>query len=119
MRRFAPSCLALALAAGASPLGAAQAKEPEGLKGEVYPNFKIELQNHGRDVKTLKAGTYTIKIEDKARIHNFHLKGPGVDKATTVPFVGERTWRVTLRPGTYTYLCDPHASGMRGTFRVA
>jgi plastocyanin len=25
---------------------------------------------------------------------------------------------LTLRPGTYTFLCDPHRSKMRGTFRV-
>jgi len=25
---------------------------------------------------------------------------------------------VTLRKGRYTYLCDPHATNMHGTFRV-
>ena len=38
---------------------------------------------------------------------------------TTVPFVGKKTVTVTLKKGTYTYQCDPHAcSGMKGTFKV-
>jgi plastocyanin len=116
MRKKLPIVLALAVAA--VPLvSSAQAKD-SGLKGEVYPNFKIEFQKDGKDAKTVKAGTYTIKIEDKSKIHNFRLKGPGVNRATTVPFVGERTWRVTLKPGTYTYVCDPHRSKMRGVFKV-
>jgi len=42
-----------------------------------------------------------------------------VKKATGIPFMGRRTWTVKLKPGTYTYKCDPHASmGMKGTFRV-
>jgi plastocyanin len=65
------------------------------------------------------AGTYKIKIEDKASIHDFHLVGPGVNKSTSVAFVGERIWSVTLKPGKYTYQCDAHAfEGMKGTFRV-
>jgi plastocyanin len=103
---------ALALAATAS------AKTPT-LTGEVGPGFKIEINVGGKDVKTLKAGTYRIKVEDKAPIHDFHLFGPGVNKTTTVPFVGDQTWTVTLKKGTYTYQCDPHAAaGMKGTFKV-
>jgi plastocyanin len=89
------------------------------LKGEVGPGFKIEVEKAGKDLKTIKAGTYRIKVEDKASIHNFHLFGPGLNKKTGVPFTGETTWTIKLRPGTYTYQCDPHAaSGMKGTFRV-
>jgi plastocyanin len=113
------SLLAAAALGGAALLTAtASAKDSGGLKGEVYPNFKIELKNNGRDVKSLKAGTYTIKVEDKASIHNFRLVGPGVNRSTGVAFKGETSWRVTLKPGTYRFLCDPHASMMRGTFRV-
>ena len=69
-------------------------------------------------MKTVKAGTKRIKIEDKSAIHNFHLKGPGVNKSTSVGFIGERIWTVTLKPGKYTYWCDPHSSMMHGSFRV-
>ena len=89
------------------------------LKGEVGPGYKIEVEKAGKDLKTIKAGTYKIKVEDKASIHNFHLFGPGLNKKTGVPFTGETTWTIKLKPGKYTYQCDPHAaSGMKGTFRV-
>ena len=89
------------------------------LKGEVGPGFSVEVTKAGKDVKTIKAGTYKIKVEDKGSIHNFHLLGPGLNKRTTVPFTGEKTWTIKLKPGKYTYQCDPHASqGMKGTFKV-
>jgi len=89
------------------------------LTGEVGPGYTIEVKRAGRDLKTIKAGTYKNKVEDKASIHDFHLTGPGLNKSTTVPFVGDKLWTITLKPGTYTYKCDPHAlAGMKGTFRV-
>jgi len=90
------------------------------LDGETGPGFTIEVSQNGEDAESVKAGTYTLKVEDKSASHNFHLIGPGVDKEVTdVPFVGEKTATVTLQKGTYTYQCDPHASqGMKGTFEV-
>ena len=36
------------------------------------------------------------------------------------PFVGTKKVTVTLKKGTYTFQCDPHAqSGMKGTFKVS
>jgi plastocyanin len=90
------------------------------LTGETGPGFTIEVEQNGQDAEEVAAGTYTLKVEDKSEMHNFHLIGPGVDEEVTdVPFVGEKTVTVTLQPGTYTYQCDPHAaSGMKGTFEV-
>ncbi len=90
------------------------------LEGEVGPGFTIEVSQNGEDAESVKAGTYTLNVEDKSSSHNFHLIGPGVDKTVTeVPFEGEKTVTVTLEKGTYTYQCDPHAaSGMKGTFEV-
>jgi plastocyanin len=89
------------------------------LTGEVGPGFKIEVTKSEKDVKTLRAGTYKIHVEDKANIHNFHLIGPGVNKKTSVSFKGETNWVVKLKPGRYTYQCDPHAAaGMKGSFKV-
>ena len=108
----------LALVAAALLVAPAQAKTT-GLKGEVGPGFSIEVAKGGKDLKTIKAGTYSIKIQDKSSIHNFHLFGPGLNKKTSVSFSGETTWRIKLKPGRYTYQCDPHASsGMKGHFRV-
>ena len=98
---------------------AATAKDSFDLKGEVYKNYKIEMKNSAnRPLKTVKAGTHRIKIEDMATIHDFHLVCPGVNKSTSVSGVGERVWTVNLRPGKYSFFCDAHASNMRGTFRV-
>jgi plastocyanin len=90
------------------------------LEGETGPGFSIEVKQNGEDAESVKAGTYTLKVEDKSDQHNFHLIGPGVDKVVTdVGFVGDKTVTVTLKKGTYTYQCDPHASsGMKGTFEV-
>jgi plastocyanin len=90
------------------------------LEGETGPGFDIEVKQNGQDAESVKAGTYTLKVEDKADIHNFHLIGPAVDQeVTSVPFQGEKTVTVTLQKGTYTYQCDPHASqGMKGSFEV-
>ncbi|MET0201827.1 MAG: plastocyanin/azurin family copper-binding protein [Gaiellaceae bacterium] len=90
------------------------------LEGETGPGFEIEVKQNGEDAESVKAGTYTLKVEDKSASHNFHLIGPGVDeKVTDVGFVGDKTVTVTLKQGTYTYQCDPHASsGMKDTFEV-
>jgi plastocyanin len=108
--------LALAALVGAN---GATGKSAYDLKGEVYASgFKIEMVNRAdQSLKTVKAGTYRIKIEDKATTHNFHLVGPGVNKSTSVGGVVETIWTVRLKPGKYTFACDAHAA-MRGTFRV-
>jgi plastocyanin len=109
----------LIAAAVAAVLAAPSFASTPMLKGEAGPGFSIEVTKGGKDVKTLKAGTYKIKVEDKSSTHNFHLFGPGVNKKTTVPFTGETVWTVKLKPGKYTYQCDIHAaSGMKGTFKV-
>src|SRR4051812_20168878 len=110
----AAACAALALVAQAS------AATPKKLTGVVGPGFTITLKDaKGKAVKTLKPGAYTFAIQDKASIHNFHLTGPGVNKSTTVGGTGNKTWKITLKKGTYRYVCDPHASGMHGSFKVA
>jgi hypothetical protein len=89
------------------------------LFGTVGPGFTIRLADgSGNPVTNLAPGTYTIQVDDKATIHNFHLTGPGVDSATDIEQVGMVTWTVTLATGTYHYQCDPHALTMKGDFTV-
>jgi plastocyanin len=89
------------------------------LNGTVGPGFTISLTKAGVKVAKLKAGRYVIKVADKSNIHNLRLKGPGVNKATTVPQKGVFTWRVTLKAGKYTVVCDPHATFMKQSFTVS
>jgi plastocyanin len=89
------------------------------LNGVVGPGFTITLKQGTKKVTKLKAGAYVIKVSDKSAIHNFHLTGPGVNKKTTVGGQGSSTWKVTLKKGTYKYVCDPHSSFMKGSFTVS
>jgi plastocyanin len=88
------------------------------LTGVDGPGFTITLKKGTTKVKTVKAGKYKIVVKDLSNIHNFHLKGPGIDKKTGVSAKGTFTWMVTLKAGTYKYVCDPHASIMKGSFKV-
>ena len=88
------------------------------LKGTDGPGFTITLKKGTTKVTKLKAGKYKIVINDLSNIHNFHLTGPGVNKKTGVGPKGTFTWTVTLKKGTYKYICDPHAAIMKGSFKV-
>lgn len=82
------------------------------LTGTVGPGFTISMK------KPTKAGKYTLVVSDKSSIHNFRLKGPGVNVATSVPATGSKTFKVTLKKGKYTFLCDPHPTSMKGSFTI-
>jgi plastocyanin len=110
--------LAAIVAAIAVPGAGANATAGK-LVGTVGPGFTITLTQGGKKVSKLKAGPYVITVSDKADDHNFRLKGPGVNKATSVDAKGTSTWKVTLKAGKYTYVCDPHASFMKGSFSVS
>ena len=81
-------------------------------KGTVGPGFTIKMVT-----KPTKAGAAKLVIQDKSNIHNFHLTGPGVNVKTSVSGVGTKTFTVTLKKGTYKFVCDPHAF-MKGSFTV-
>ena len=51
------------------------------------------------------AYTHDLTIQDKSAFHNFHLTGPGINKAyTAVPFTGTKKVTVKLKVGKYTFL---------------
>ncbi|MHB1241865.1 MAG: cupredoxin domain-containing protein [Gaiellaceae bacterium] len=84
------------------------------LNGSVGPGFDISLD--GTD--GLTPGSYTLVVDDQSSAHNFHLTGPGVDVSTGVGAEGEETFAIELQAGEYTFVCDPHASQMNGSFTV-
>lgn len=95
---------------------------PTALVGTVGHNdaFSISLTDpQGAAIGNLAAGTYKLTVHDESSIHDFHLSGGGVNEATTVGDKTTKTFTVTFKPGTYTFVCDPHASQMHGTFRVS
>jgi plastocyanin len=94
---------------------------PKTVVGTVGPGFTITLKLNGSNVTKLKAGVpYRFVINDRASIHDFHLTGPGVNKVfTSVEFTGTKSFVLKLKKGTYKFMCDPHASFMHGSFKVA
>ena len=110
---------ALTLAFGATAFARADATR---LKGTVGPGFTISLTKNGHKVRTLKAGTYTFVVADKAAIHNFVLeqeKGGKFEKTLTgVSFMGTKTVTIKLRAGKWKFYCAPHESTMHGFFTV-
>jgi plastocyanin len=111
----------VAIAAISLLLVATASAAPKTVNGSVGPGFTISLKMAGKKVTKLKAGVpYRFTISDKSSIHDFHLTGPGVNKVITgVGFTGTKSAVVTLRNGTYRYVCDPHASQMRGSFTAS
>src|SRR5687768_10434480 len=110
--------LVAALASVALVASSAQAASIK-LVAIVGPGFNITLTKAGKKVTTLKPGSYTITVNDRSNIHNFRLRGKGLNKTTSIGGKGTFTWTVTLKPGTYTFICDPHPTTMKGTFKVA
>ena len=91
------------------------------VNGTVGPGFTIGLTSNGKKVAKLKAGVpYRFVISDRASIHDFHLSGPGLNRVLTgVGFTGTKSFVLTLKKGTYRFVCDPHASIMHGSFTVS
>jgi plastocyanin len=110
----------LVLAAVLLPGAAHSAATATALNVTVGPGFSIKVADaNGKTVTQLDPGDYSITIRNlsPSSEHNFHLTGPGIDKAsafdnTTV------TWDVTFVDGTYKWQCDAHPTIMKGSFRV-
>lgn len=89
------------------------------LRGITGSDFAIALvDSSSAPVTRLQRGTYTFEIEDRSPDHNFHLTGPGIERATRLEDVGRVTWTVRLTGGRYSLLCDPHTLTMFRTFIV-
>jgi plastocyanin len=113
--------LTLAATLAAAVLASSASAAAPRLVGSTGPDgaFHITLTKGGKKVTKLKAGKYTIVVKDVAKTHDFHLTGPGsVNKKTPVKGKGTFTWHVTLKKGTYRYICDPHKMIMKGSFTV-
>jgi plastocyanin len=111
----------LAGAALAASSTASAAPASQMVNGTVGPGFTITLTLGEKQVTKLKAHTpYRFVIRDRATIHDFHFRGPGINRIlTSVAFQGTKSYTLTLKKGTYRFFCDPHAGFMHGSFRVA
>jgi hypothetical protein len=64
-------------------------------------------------VSTLPHGSYTVRVEDRSRTGDVHLVGPGIDRHTSLAFVGAVSWPVRLAKGTYTVRSDSGSRTVR------
>ena len=112
--------LPLVLAAVLLPGAAQSAATATALNVTVGPGFSIKVVDAaGRTVSQLDPGDYSITIKNLsvAQEHNFHLTGPGIDKASLFDN-NTVTWDVTFVDGTYKFKCDAHPTLMKGSFHV-
>jgi hypothetical protein len=91
------------------------------LVGTDGPGFTITLQQNGKAVKTLKAGTYRFVIHDRSTFHGFSLDGPhGFAKdIATITGTGTKTITLKLMAGRYKIYCPAHEPTMFGHFTVS
>ena len=82
-------------------------------RGTVGPGFTISMVK-----KPKQPGKIKLVVADRSDDHNFHLSGPGVNVKTSVSAIGTKTFTITLKKGLYRFVCDPHASSMKGSFRI-
>jgi hypothetical protein len=119
MKKTIGVLLALSCAGLVAAVSVARPASADGtLQATVGPGYVITLSQNGTKVTHLDPGTYTINVDDKSDIHNFHLFGPGVEQSTAIEDVVTATWTVTLQDGTYTFDCDAHPASMLGKFTV-
>ena len=111
----------LALAAVLLPSAARSAPQAgTPLTVTVGPGFSIKITNASNNViRQLDPGDYTLTVKNlsPSQEHNFHLTGPGVDRASAFSNVTE-TWDVTVVDGLYKYKCDAHPTLMKGSIQV-
>ena len=113
-RRILVTLTTLGAVAALSVVGLVQAASAATINGTVGPGFTITVAK-----KSVKAGTHTFVINDKSDIHNWHITGPGVNKATSVSGMGTSRFTVRLQKGkTYKIVCDPHASTMKTSIKA-
>lgn len=92
-------------------------KPPLALAASVGPTPRIVVARLGVRIRTIEAGLAVITVRDRSTKDNFHLVGPGVNRATSRLGRPTVVWRLTLRAGLYTYRSDA-TPALRGTFRV-
>jgi plastocyanin len=95
------------------------AAKPAQLTASVGPGKRIALTRPGAKLRvaSLSAGAVAIRVSDRSATDNFHLIGPGVNRATNRVGKTTLTWRLTLKRGLYAYRSDATPS-LKGSVRV-
>lgn len=85
----------------------------------VGPTATITLRNAaGKLVRALKAGSYTIVVRDRSKVHNAHLVGKGVNRKSGLAATGTLTWKVKLSAGLLRFFSDRSPNTVKGSVKV-
>jgi hypothetical protein len=86
-------------------IGSKAPKAPIVLLGAVTAKGLVTLKRGGKNVATLKAGKYSLRVADATRQSGFSVERAGhkAMAVTTARFVGKRTAKLTLVAGRWTY----------------
>jgi plastocyanin len=89
------------------------------LLATVGPKSTISLKSaSGATLKTVKAGTYSITVRDRSKLHNFHLVGKGVNRKSGLAATGTLTWKLKLSAGALRFFSDKAPKTVKGSVRV-
>jgi hypothetical protein len=90
------------------------------LLATVGPRNTISLRSAGGVVlhHGVKAGTYSIVVRDRSKLHNFHLVGKGVNRKSTLAGIGTTTWKLKLAKGVLRFYSDRSPKTVRGSVTV-
>ena len=118
------SALVVLGAAAAVAAPSASAAGPAKLAGAVGPSITIGITQNGKPFTSLKAGTYSLTVNDKTRAHNFVVEVAQGTKLVTkiitdTAFVGTKTVTLKLVPGKYLAYCNLHLNFMKTEFSVS
>jgi hypothetical protein len=89
------------------------------LLATIGPKNTISLKSTtGATLKRVKAGTYSITVRDRSKLHNFHLVGKGVNRNSGLAGVATLTWKLELSAGPLRYFSDRSPKTVRGSVTV-
>ena len=89
------------------------------LLATVGPKSTISLRNaSGKAIASVKAGTYSVVVRDRSKLHNFHLVGKGVNRKSAVAGTGTTTWKLKLAKGLLRFYSDKAPKTVKGSLRV-
>jgi hypothetical protein len=90
------------------------------LLATVGPKSTISLRSASGAVlhHGVKAGTYSIVVRDRSKLHNFHLVGKGVNRKSTLAGTGTMTWKLKLATGVLRFYSDRSPKTVKGSVRV-
>ena len=85
----------------------------------VGPTASITLRNAaGKLLHGLTAGSYTIVVRDRSKLHNAHLVGKGVNRKSGLAATGTLTWKVKLSAGVLRFFSDRSPKTVKGSIKV-